>query len=256
MKFLYTIVTLFILKSFIPVFGQTAPIGEDNAYKLTYLGIPAVNIYLSVPDTLTIDGKRTFHVLAVARTNALFSPFYTLENRYHTYIDAESGLPVKFTKDIHQSTLDQHGEITYDQDHRVAVYEGGRFSSQVKKSIQENTHNLFSMIYFLRRGKLEEGQRFTLNLDVESEPWKVTVTVMARETVSIAGISREAHKVSFQFTPVKEEIKRKHTDILTRRVATSATRLYFWIGAAEPFHFLKVEYDMSPFSAYTTLVSK
>lgn len=256
MKFFYTVFIFFFLKSFVPVAGQEKLLGEDNAYKLTYLGIPAVNIYLSVPETLTVNGKRTFHVLAVARTNALFSPFYTLENRYHTYIDAESGLPLKFTKDIHQSTLDQHGEITYDQDNNVAFYEGGRFSSQVKKSIQENTHNLFSMIYFLRRGKLETGQKFTLNLDVESEPWKSTVTVLNKESVNVAGIYQEAHKISFQFAPVKEELKRKHTDILTRRVATSATRLYFWIGAAEPFHFLKVEYDMSPFSAYTTLVSK
>jgi hypothetical protein len=152
--------------------------------------------------------------------------------------------------------LEQRGTIVYDQENNVALYEGGRFSSQVRKSIQENTHNLISMIYFLRRGKLEAGQKFTLNLDVESEPWKATVTVLNKETVNVAGISQEAHKISFQFAPVKEELKRKHTDILTRRVATSATRLYFWIGATEPCHFLKVEYDMSPFSAYTTRVNK
>ena len=256
MNFSPTILILFILRSFTPLIGQEHFLGENYTYKLTYLGIPAVNIYLSVPETLTINERKTYHILAVARTSALFSPFYTLENRYHTYIDAESGLPVKFTKDIHHSTLDQHGEITYDQENNLAVYEGGRFSSQIKKSIQENTHTLFSMIYFLRREKLEKGKVFSFNLDVESEPWKVKAKVVLNETVSVAGKSHEAYKISFQFLPVKDELHRKHTDILTRRVATSATHLHFWIGAAEPYRFLKVEYDMSPFSAYTTLVDR
>lgn len=239
-----------------PVSAQEFFLGEAYAYKLTYLSIPAVNIYLTVPETVTVNGKKTYHLLAVARTNALFSPFYTLENRYHTYIDAVSGLPVKFSKEIHQRTLEQRGEILFDQTERQAVYEGGRFTSQIKTTIQENTHNLFSMIYSLRRGDMRVGQKFRFNLDVESEPWKAEAEVIKKETVKAADALHEAYKISIQFSSVRDEFKRKHTDILTRRVATSKTRLYFWIGAAAPYPFLKVEYEMAPFSTFTTLVKE
>lgn len=254
MNFLRSFFFLFFINSVVWLFAQEKFLGEKYAYKLTYLSIPAVNIYLSVPETLTVDGKKTLHLLAIARTSSLFSTFYTLENRYHTYIDQETGLPVKFNKTIRQRTLEQQGEISYDQVNRQAVYDGGRFTSQVKMSIQENTHNLFSMIFFLRRDKLQVGQKFNFNLDVESEPWNVGTNVEAKEKVDVADSTYDAYKVSFQFTPTKEEFKRKHTDILTRRVATSKTCLYFWIGAEPPFPFLKVEFEMSPFSAYTTMV--
>lgn len=237
-----------------PVFSQDNFLGEKYAYKLTYLSIPAVNIFISVPETLLIRGQKVFHVLAVARTNSLFSPFYTLENHYDTYIHTDSGLPVQFNKDIHQRTLTQQGEISYDQEKLQAVYDGGKFVSQITTSIQKNTHNLFSMIFYLRREALHIGQQFNFNLDVESEPWNVETKVIARENIKAADSLYEAYKISFQFIPTKEELKRHHTDILTRRVATSKTRLYFWIGVAPPYPFLKVEYEMSPFSAYTTMV--
>jgi len=256
LNFLRSLFFILLTNSTVFLFAQERFLGEKYAYQLTYLSIPAVNIYLSVPETLSISGKKTFHLLAIARTNSLFSVFYTLENRYHTYIDAETGLPVKFSKDVHQRTLDQHGEISYDQANRQAAYEGGRFISQITMPIQENTHNLFSMIFFLRRGELHIGQTTHFNLDVESEPWNVETNVITKESVDAADSTYDAYKISFQFIPTKEELKRKHTDILTRRVATSKTRLYFWIGAAPPYPFLKVEYEMSPFSAYTTMIKK
>ncbi|MBL7994399.1 DUF3108 domain-containing protein [bacterium] len=254
MNLLRSLFFIFFANSVVCLFAQEKFLGERYAYKLTYLSIPAVNIYLSAPEMLTVNGKKALHLLAIARTTSLFSAFYTLENRYHTYIDQETGLPVKFNKTIHQRTLEQQGEISYDQANRQAVYNGGRFTSQVKMSMPENTHNLFSMIYFLRRDKLEVGQKFSFNLDVESEPWTAETHVDAKEKVDAADSTYDAYKVSFQFIPTKEEFKRKHTDILTRRVATSKTRLYFWIGADPPFPFLKVEFEMSPFSAYTTMV--
>ncbi len=238
------------------VYSQQDFFGESFSYRLSYLGFPAASIRLTVPDTVMINGRKVFHVVAAAKSSSIFTPFYSVENTYHTYIDAASGLPVRLVKDIRQSTLIQQGKIEYDQSGRTATYEGGRFKSEVKKSIQENSHNLFSLIYFLRRNDLTQGWKREMNMDVESEPWKVIAEVVSKEKVSAAGRLFEAYKVSFRFLPVKEEIKRKHTDILTRRAVTTRTRGYFWIGCDPPYLFLKIDSEMSPFNTYTTMVEE
>jgi len=233
--------------------AQTPFLGEDYSYKLTYLGVSAVHISISVPEMIDTNGKRVYRVEAIARTTGLFSPFYTLENRYETYIDSANGLPVRFEKKIHQKTLDQTMQAEFDQSNHVVTYRGGKFANDTTAIIQEDCHNLFSMIYYLRRHRLERDKVYRFNLDIETEPWTAEVRVVNNEVLDLADRKWDAVKVAFQFRPVKDEFKRKHTDILTRRVVNSKTNLFFWIGTEEPYPFLKVEYEMSPFSTYTQL---
>jgi len=235
------------------LFAQSQ-VGEVHAFKLTYLSIPAVSITLTIPDDSTIHGQPVLHLVAIARTSSLFSPFYTLENRYDTWIDCDTGLPLHYHKKVDQKTIRQEMTADFDQSNHTVTYLGGKFSSGITQAIEPMTHNLFSMIYALRRQSLTKGQHLQINLDVETESWLADIEVVEEERIRVAGKTWESVKVAFTFSPRGEEKKRKHTDILTRRLATSKTKLYFWIAKEEPRPFLKVEYDTSPFSAYTTLV--
>ncbi len=247
------IIVLLLLTATGRVLAQSR-VGESYAYKLTYLSIPAVSITLSVPDDSTIQGRVAFHLVAIARTSSLFSPFYTLQNRYDTWIDRETGLPLYYHKTVDQKTIRQEMTADFDQVNGTVKYEGGKFSPAVTQSIEPMTHNLFSMIFALRRQTLVKGQHVRLNLDVETESWIADIEAIDEETIRVAGNKWESVKVAFSFSPRGEEKKRKHTDILTRRLATSKTKLYFWIAKREPHPFLKVEFDTSPLSVYTTLV--
>jgi hypothetical protein len=249
--------TILLFIFFSPVlFAQVNLVGESYTYKLTYLGIPAVNIVLSVPDTTQLNGRSAYRIVARARTNTFFSVFYTLDNRYETFVNVETGLPERFVKDIIQKTSKQKGSATYDQEKRTAYYEGGKFDSSFSVGVQERTHNFFSMIYALRTQPLHVGQTLNFNLDVETEPWRAEVQVAAKEKIEAAGKEREAFRVIFKFVPLKEEFPRRHTDIVTRRIATSRSRLTFWIGAETPHPFLKIEFILSPFNAYTILTGE
>lgn len=229
-------------------------VGESNDYKLTYLSISAVSISLSIPEIVQVDNKKAYRIVAYSKTTSFFSQFYSLENKYETFVDVETGLPLRYHKFITQKTIKQELMANYDHGKNTAHYEGGKFPESFDIPVQENSHNFFSMIYFLRRESLEVGKIYRMNLDVETEPWKVEAKVIQRETVEAVDREWDAFKVEFKFIPMKEEIKRKKTDILTRRLATSKTRLIFWIAAEAPHPFLKIEFEMSPFSAYTKLV--
>lgn len=236
-----------------PANAQDYLIGETASYKLTYLSIPAVNITLSVPEKIAFYGKPAYHVAATAKTNTVFSAFYKVDNRYDIYIDSASGLPIVMYKKVRQKTLEHEMTIRYDHNRRKIRLEGGKYAVPLDTTLMEQAHNFFSMIYFLRRQPLMMPQTFKLNLDVETEHWIVDMRVTGTETVEAAEQTWETRRVDFTFTPLQEEKKRRKTDILTRRLVTSKTKLSFWIGMQPPYPFVKVVFEMSPFNTYTIL---
>ncbi len=239
-----------------PAAAQDRLVGEFCVYKLTYLGFSAVTIELSVPETLAYHDRHAYRTVARAKTNTLFSAFYSLDNRYETLIDAGTGLPLTYTKVIAQKTLSQQMTVTYDQLNGMATYDGGKFIPAVTKTIRTATHNFFSMLYALRGLTFREGETRQLNLDVETEPWAAEIAVLGRDAVEAAGERRDAWKIDVRFRPLEVEVRRRHTDILTRRVATGKSHLTFWLDANPPHLFLKVEFEMSPFNTYAVLVGE
>jgi hypothetical protein len=249
-------VWLLALTACLPAAAQNRLVGESCVYKLTYLGFSAVTIELAVPETLALDGRTVYRVVARAKTNPFFSAFYSLDNRYETLIDTETGLPLRYTKTIAQKTLSQQMMVTYDQVNGKGTYDGGRFSPALTRTIQSPTHNFFSMIYALRGLTLSEGDTKQLNLDVETEPWVADIVVLGPDAIEAAGKQRDAWKIDIRFRPLETEVRRRHTDILTRRVATSKSHLTFWLDGNSPHSFLKVEFEMSPFNAYAVLMDE
>ncbi|MCB0832719.1 MAG: DUF3108 domain-containing protein [Bacteroidetes bacterium] len=252
---IFFITLVFLLAGSGNLISQASLVGENCSYTLRVLSIPAATITLAVQDTGRIDGRTVYTIKATARTNSFFSKFYALENTYFTTVDDESGLPLVYIKDIRQKTIEQHMEVHYAPQAKTADYSGDKFEGRHIETLS-NAHNLFSMIFKLRRQQLEVGQRLSLNLDIETEPWKALVTVEGRETIRVMGTDVKANRVSFVFNSLLPEKKRKKTDILTRRLVRSNTKLLFWIGVNPPYTFLRVDVDTSPFTTVTELDSK
>ncbi len=240
----------------LPLWTQISYTGEHLTYKLTYLSISAATVTISVPEKKKTPDGALYHVVATAKTHRLFSNFYSLDNRYDIFIDSATHLPVRMEKDIRQKTLEQRMTITYRHGRGDAVYDGGKFTPPLSSPVAPDAHNFFSMIYWLRHQPLKAGDRYTLRLDVESEPWLAAMHVTGDETVSAAGKNWQAVKIGFTFIPAREEKKRKKTDILTRRLVTSKTGLFFWLAKDGNHPFLKVEFEMSPFNVVTVLTER
>ena len=233
--------------------AQTIFVGERAFYKLTYLSVSAATVTISVPEKKRTANGTFYHIVATAKTNAFFSAFYSLDNRYDIDVDSATLLPVRMDKDIRQKTLEQKMTITYRHNRGDATYDGGKFTPPLTAPLAGDAHNFFSMIYWLRHQPLKTGDRYPLHLDVETEPWNVTIDVLGDDITSAAGKKYSSVKVVFTFIPTQAEKKRKKTDMLTRHLVASGTKLYLWLGKEEPHTFLKVEYEMSPFNVVTVL---
>lgn len=236
-----------------PLSAQQIPIGEHTSYKLSYLSFSAASVSFQVTGIVNINDRPCYRLVTDAQTTSFFSAFYDLHNTYETFVDTVTGLPLRYTKNIAQKTLRQHLTINYDHDNQTAQYDGGKWDSVFTVNVQPESHTLFSALFDLRRRTMYEGKQWVYNLDNETEPWKIQVTVLSRENIPAAGKEYPAYKLQVRFTPVGEEKKRKHTDIVTRRLVQSATKLYYWIEADAPHRGVQIEHETSPFSTYTIL---
>lgn len=237
------------------IHAQEGVLGEHAVYRLTYISVPAVSISLSTAEKIKLPNGSIYRIIATARTYGLFSAFYRVDNRYIIDVDSATGLPHRMQKEIHQKTLDQQMTIDYVHASGKAVYDGGKFVPPHHSAIHHQAHNLFSMIYWLRKQSLRTGDVYEIQLDVETEPWKVRIYVEKEESLVAAGKKWLTAKTVFQFVPLKTETKRKKTDILTRRLVTSASQLIFWIAKEPPHPFIRVVFEMSPVNVVTELES-
>ncbi len=149
--------------------NQPAQIFE---YVISYLNVPSTRLQIAVYDTILNPGQRYHQIQVQAKTYGLFSSLFYVTNRYTTLIDPTTGLPIIFSKQVHQKNIQQAWTIVYDQNQHLAVIDSAR-----SWQIPSNCHTYFSMLCFLRARCLASGATDTLNLDVENLSYQVHARV-------------------------------------------------------------------------------
>ena len=101
MKKIYLLIITLIATASLSI-AQTLPYlktptfkeGEKLSYKLKYGFISAANGVLSVNKSkLEFSNKNVFHLSAFGQTSSGFSIFYTVKNKYDSYIDGNTYQP-------------------------------------------------------------------------------------------------------------------------------------------------------------------
>src|SRR5690606_28891998 len=79
--------------------------GEELSYRLRYGMISAATGTLKVEDSkIKFSSPHSFHLSARGRTSSAFSIFFTVDNRYNSYIDSRTFLPHYYTENIREGS--------------------------------------------------------------------------------------------------------------------------------------------------------
>lgn len=65
------------------------PVGERLEYAVSWFGVPAGTVSIEVARFIEVDGARYAHAVAIARTNAVFSAIYEVNDRSEAWIDLD-----------------------------------------------------------------------------------------------------------------------------------------------------------------------
>jgi hypothetical protein len=187
--------------------------GEELFYRLKYGILSAAEGVLKVENTnLLFNNKPTFHLVAHGKTAGAFSVFFTVNNRYDSYIDRETFLPYYYTENIREGKYRRSDKIYFDQEARTISGNKGNFKGA------EQTFDLLSAYYFARNLDLSNvkiGDTFKLNYFLSDEVTSLGITYVGKERIKTPMGTFDCLK----FNP----------EIAPGRIFRKDSKLYLWV---------------------------
>ncbi len=201
-------------------------VGERLEYSLRFHGVSAARAHLTFGSAEPIAGAATGIIAAAVQTGSIADLLFHIDNHYSSVVDMASGFPIKFCKSIDQKNVQHVMTTEFDRLSRVA-----RIASERVWSIQEESYELFSMLYKIRCSNVEIGDSLRFILDIEGQSWRATGAVSPGEPVHKPFHELQVRRMVLTFSPAGRLAPRKwKTDLLTHRICKEGARLTICFG--------------------------
>lgn len=162
-------------------------LGERLIYEVFWMGAPVGLGTLEVKEMTTLDGRRAFHVVAVAETNEFLSNIYPVHDEVHSWIDAETLQSLQFEKKVSEGSYRADEKIVYDPAHQKAFYESLKNGSKKEFSIHTPVQDILSAFFWVRRQPMELGKSFKTTVNSDEKDWDLELEVIRRENKELRG---------------------------------------------------------------------
>lgn len=140
--------------------GLGFPVGERLVYKI-YWGIISVGTVVMQSEMVKHDGKPMVLLRYRTRTNRFFDHIQKIDDSLESIIDPDSFLPIRYVQKTGRDE-DYSNEITtFDHAARKAHWKSETDGSTRDFEIAEDTRDLLSFLYFMRRTELSEKEERT-----------------------------------------------------------------------------------------------
>jgi Protein of unknown function (DUF3108). len=158
--------------------------GEKLVYKVYYnmgrlwVGAGMANFNVSLE---TFNGKKVYHIVADGTTLKSYEWFYKVRDRYETYIDAETMLPMKFIRNVNEGGYKIYNNVTFNQNIGQAVSTNGVF--KVPNCIQD----VLSAIFYARNidfTKYKPGDKIPFSMFLDDEVFNLYVRYIGKERIT------------------------------------------------------------------------
>lgn len=112
------------------------------------------------------NGRPAYHCIGIGKSYSFFDNFFKVRDRYETYIDTATMLPLKFIRDINEGGHKNYNNVTFNHAAGTAVSTNGVF--KISKCIQD----VVSAMYYARnvnfnKYKVNDKIPFDMFLDDE-----------------------------------------------------------------------------------------
>lgn len=126
------------------------------------------------------NGVPVYHCVGTGATYSFFDNFYKVRDRYETYIDTATMLPVKFIRNVYEGGSTIYNNVTFNHKARTAVSTNGLF--KVTSCIQD----VISAVYYARNidfNKYKPGDKIPFDMFLDDEIYHLYIRYEGKETV-------------------------------------------------------------------------
>lgn len=157
--------------------------GEHVYYKVYYnlsmiwVSAGEANFYVNEQ---SYNGHDAYHIIGEGRTIHSYEWFYKVRDKYETYLDAQTMLPLKFLRDVNEGGTKILNDVTFNHDRGQAISTNGVYS------IPRCTQDILSAIYYARNidyNKHKPGDKIPFNLFLDDKLYPLYIKYIGKEQV-------------------------------------------------------------------------
>jgi hypothetical protein len=126
------------------------------------------------------NGKPVYHCIATGTTYSFFDNFFKVRDRYETYIDTATMLPVKFVRNVDEDNYKIYNNVTFNHKAGTAVSTNGVF--KVTDCIQD----VISSVYYARNidfSKYKAGDKIPFDMFLDDEIYHLYLRYEGKENI-------------------------------------------------------------------------
>lgn len=158
--------------------------GEKVTYRIAY---HYSSLWMSAGDATfkceesTYNNKPVYHFTCYGSTYSSYDWFYKVRDKYESYTDETTALPIKFIRDVNEGGYIIYNNVTFDHVNKKATSTNGTYT------IPLNTQDLISCIYWARNIDFTNkavGDKIPFNLFIDDSTYALYVKYCGKEKIT------------------------------------------------------------------------
>lgn len=128
----------------------------------------------------THNDRRVYHVVGMGKTVKSYEWFYKVNDKYESYIDAASMLPVKFVRDVNEGGFRIYNNVQFNHNIGRATSTNGIFN------IPKCTQDVLSTIYYARNinyNKYKPGDKIPFSMFLDDQVYNLYIRYVGKERI-------------------------------------------------------------------------
>ncbi len=157
--------------------------GEVLTFRMHYGIVEAGIATLGITDDAKeFAGRKTFHIVGLGVTKGAFEFFYSVRDKYETFIDEQAIIPWMFVRHVNEGGYKIEQSYVFNRYNKKVDVGGGETFP-----IEPNMQDMLSAFYSARTLDLsaaKEGEIFSINCFMDKEVWPLKIKFIGKETVT------------------------------------------------------------------------
>jgi len=160
-------------------------VGEQLVFDV-YFGLLKVGeATMTVTEIAEINGRRAYHIILRNRTNEAFSSICRVDDRFETFLDTATLLPLKFIRHLQEGNYSCNETTTFDHANSVADFESHSKPRRLSFPIEPDTQDTLSVFYAMRQVPIEIGKPLIFNIMSDEKVFELKIKPIRRIRKSI-----------------------------------------------------------------------
>jgi hypothetical protein len=126
------------------------------------------------------NGKPVYHCIGDGKSYSFFDGFFKVRDRYESYIDTATMLPMKFIRNVDEGGYKKYNNVTFNQSASTATSTNGVF--KVSDCIQD----VVSAVYYCRNINFDQynvGDKIPFDMFLDDEVFHMYIRYMGKDRI-------------------------------------------------------------------------